>query len=349
MARTAPRPVSAPAPLRFPRFILGVLAALLSLVAVAGCIARILPEQLQALPYVPNIVALTPWFAVIAAISLLCALVSRRWGVALLALACIGVQVWWQQPFFNASNRLSQAAIAAVSSANPNTDDAYLRVMTLNVYKGNADAQQIVEAVRDERIEVLALQETTDSFVQSLEDAGIHSYLPYSQVSSSDGVYGNGLWSATALGSPSDDDVNSSASFMPGGTVTLNGGNSKLRFVSVHTTSPVQGYWSQWRKSLDELAQLRSNTQYRYVFMGDFNATMDHTPFRNFLGSRFSDAAYQAGTGFTFTWPANHSGFPAFTAIDHVVMDTGIVAGQVSTRSISGSDHKALLATLEVQ
>lgn len=78
---------------------------------------------------------------------------------------------------------------------------------------------------------------------------------------------------------------------MPGGTVSFNGGATQVRFVSVHTTSPTNDYWQQWKRSLDELAKLRFDTSRRYVFMGDFNATYDHTPFRNILGNRFSDAS----------------------------------------------------------
>ena len=39
--------------------------------------------------------------------------------------------------------------------------------MTFNVYKGAADPQAIVELVRDQRVEVLALQETTGDFVKN--------------------------------------------------------------------------------------------------------------------------------------------------------------------------------------
>lgn len=166
--------------------------------------------------------------------------------------------------------------------------------MTCNVFKGRADAQEIVDVVRSERVEVLALQETTDAFVDELNKAGIGDLLPYAQVASSDGVYGNGLWSASPLVDPADDDVDSSASFMPGATVAFNDGQTQIRFVSVHTTSPTDGYWQQWKRSLDELGRLRYDTSRRYVFMGDFNATDDHAPFRNFLGTRFTDAAKQA-------------------------------------------------------
>ena len=209
-------------------------------------------------------------------------------------------------------------------------------------------AHQIVDLVRSEHVEVLALQETTDAFVDDLNRAGIASYLPYAQVSSSDGVYGNGLWSASPLDDPSDDDVDSSASFMPGGTVSFNGGATQVRFVSVHTTSPTNDYWQQWKRSLDELAKLRFDTSRRYVFMGDFNATYDHTPFRNILGNRFSDASRQAGEGLKFSWPANVDYVPSFAGIDHIVLDSGMQAGQVRTVKVDGSDHKALLAIVRV-
>ena len=240
-----------------------------------------LPEDLQALPYIPVIVSATPWFVILAVLALILSVISRRWIAMLMALACIGLQVWWQWPFFSASTKLPAAVDAAMASTRADTGDMIARVMTFNVYKGHADAKAIVDIVRDQRVEVLALQETTNDFVKKLDEAGIHSYLPYSQVSSSDGVYGNGIWSATELGRPVDDEVGSSASFMPGGTVTFGGGKAQLRFVSVHTTAPIPGYWSRWKRSLDELASMRSREGSRYVFMGDFNATTDHTPFRN--------------------------------------------------------------------
>ena len=207
------------------------------------------------------------------------------------------MQVWWQYPFFYNETKLPRAAISAVSGASANTQDDYARLMTCNVFKGRADAQEIVDVVRSERVEVLALQETTDAFVDELNKAGIGDLLPYAQVASSDGVYGNGLWSASPLVAPADDDVDSSASFMPGATVSFNDGQTQIRFVSVHTTSPTDGYWQQWKRSLDELGRLRYDTSRRYVFMGDFNATDDHTPFRNFLGARFTDGAEMKKSG----------------------------------------------------
>ncbi|WP_300768295.1 endonuclease/exonuclease/phosphatase family protein [uncultured Bifidobacterium sp.] len=327
--------------------LLGALAGLGTFAAALNAVARQLPSWWQSQPYVPILVSLTPWFAVVALVGLVLALISRRWFVALIALCCLVAQGWWQYPFFHGTSTLSSSTTTAVGSASVRTDDDAARVMTANVYRGHADAQTIVDIVRDQRVEVLTLQETTPKFVTALKKAGIEDYLPYSVVSSADGTYGNGLWSAAALANPSDDEVDSLSSFMPAGTVDFANGRS-VRFVSVHTTSPKPGNWTMWRTSLEDVAKLGSTTGKRYVLMGDFNSTVDHTPFRELLGSRFSDAAYESGHGFTFTWPANRSWLPAFSGIDHVVIDKRITAGQVTVVSIPGSDHKGLLATLQI-
>ncbi|MBT1172817.1 endonuclease/exonuclease/phosphatase family protein [Bifidobacterium sp. MA2] len=328
---------------------MGAVSTLLAMLAVVGTAARALPSDLQDTPYVPILVSATPWFILVAALSLVLAFASKRVVTVVVALGLLAVNVWWQYPFFSTREKLPGRALSAVAQPSPILDDAYARVMTFNVYKGRADARAIVDTVRDQHVEVLALQETTEAFVARLDEAGIGDYLPYSHVSSSDGVYGNGLWSATPLGDPADDDVNSSASFMPGGTVAFAGGARSIRFVSVHTTAPVPGYWGQWRRALDELALMRDDASTVYVFMGDFNATYDHAPFRGFLGDRFSDAARMAGRGFTFTWPADRIVPPAFAGIDHVVVDRGIVAGEMKVKRIAGSDHEALLATIAVE
>ena len=201
--------------------------------------------------------------------------------------------------------------------------------------------------MRDQHVEVLALQETTPQFVQRLEQAGIGDYLPYAVSASSGSGYGNGLWSAQPLQQPADAEFPSSASAMPAGTIRFDNGALPVRFVSVHTTSPTAQSWDLWRKSLTEMQQLTARTGTQYVLMGDFNATYDHAVFRDLLGSRFQDAARASGHGLVFSWPADKPWLPAFSGIDHIVTERGVVVGQVSTMRIGGSDHRALLATLD--
>ena len=334
--------------MRVVRRIVGIIGVLLTVVCVAAVAARLAPSDVAAVPYLPIVVSVMPWFVVVSLLAVVLTLIGRRWLSALIAVLCLVAQVWWQLPFYQGGDALPADATRAIATAHPNPIDGYARIMTLNVYKGAADPTAIVETVSEERVEVLALQETTDDFVDRLEAAGIGRYLPYSTVSSSDGVYGNGLWSVTPLQDPAKDEVDSSASFMPAGTVMFDDGATPVRFVSVHTTSPVPGYWGLWKRSLDELGAMRSHDEHRYVFMGDFNATYDHAPFRDFLGTRFRDAAQLSARGLTFTWPADRPGVPRFAGIDHIVVDQGMSAGKVSVVPIAGSDHAALLATIAV-
>ncbi|MBW3087681.1 endonuclease/exonuclease/phosphatase family protein [Bifidobacterium sp. 82T24] len=320
--------------------ICGALAGVLGFVTGVGIAARLLPMGLSALPYVPNVVAATPWFAVSATLALLFAVLGRRRIMTGFAVVCLALLTYWQAPFY-------AHVMSPSSQSQTSAGSATLRVMTCNVYKGRADAAKIVELVRDRHVQVLAMQETTEEFVKRLDAAGIEKYLPYAKTASADGIYGNGVWSSLPLRDTVRDEVQSSASQMPAGTVTLGNGKT-LRFVSVHTTSPVNGYWKQWKRSLDELAAMRERTGSTYVFMGDFNATYDHAPFRNILGDRFTDAARSAGHGLTPTWPADRSGVPLMFGIDHIVMDKGVSAGGLETSRVDGSDHAALLVTLHV-
>ncbi|NEG70427.1 endonuclease/exonuclease/phosphatase family protein [Bifidobacterium choloepi] len=340
------------------RTVCTVIARILVAIAVVGCLCRMLPASFQALPMVPVIVAFSPWFLVVAGIALVLALASRRWMTVFLAVLCICAQVYWQSPYYRWSDSLSNAARTAVSQVKHDTDDAYARVMTANVFKGNADADDIVELVRDNHVEVLALQEITQSFVDRLDEAGIESYLPYAITASiGDGGIGNGLWSATPMSHMADAEISSVASRMPAATLTfaadadgdlsLGDGEREIRFVCVHTTSPKAGQWSRWKTSIEQLRQLTERTGIDYVLMGDFNSTTDHAPFREVLGDRYKDAAESSGSGLEFTWPNDWGIVPPFAGIDHIVVEDGVAVGQVEAKSIGGSDHKALLATLD--
>lgn len=124
---------------------------------------------------------------------------------------------------------------------------------------------------------------------------------------------------------------------------TIDFGGSKVRFGSVHPFSPRPRNQGLWNRSLDSLAQLQHYDNL-YVLMGDFNSTWDHASFRYLLGSRFLDSGQQAGEGLHMTYPA----MMPIAEIDHIVHDKGVNVGDLETKYIAGSDHRALLATLEV-
>ena len=320
----------------------------------AVMVLRMTPNGLDGKRYIPLVVAFVPWMAVLSAVILLISLMNRRRILAVISVLCLLTQLVWHAGFLYPRVSLSSAARTTVASATASVDDRYARLMTLNTRNGQADAAQIVQTVREQHVEVLALQELNSSMISRLNEAGIRELLPYSVVantSSSDNGGVNGLWSAAPMSERTGDLIPIEASSIPAASIDFDG--TVIRFGSVHPFSPRPSNQGLWDRGLGSISQLRED-DHTFVLMGDFNATWDHASFRYLLGGRFVDAGENAGEWFHMTYPANKKLFsvipvPAAVEIDHIVHDRGVVVGDLDAVTIAGSDHKALLGTLEVR
>lgn len=321
---------------------------------IAVMVLRMMPNGLDGKRYIPLIVAFVPWMAVLSAAILLISLISRRRLLSVISMLCLVIQLVWHAGFLYPRVSLSSAARTAVTAVTASVDDRYARLMTLNTRNGQADAAQIVQTVREQHVEVLALQELNSSMISRLNEAGIRELLPYSVVastSSSDNGGVNGLWSAAPMSERTGDLIPIEASSIPAASIDFDG--TVIRFGSVHPFSPRPSNQGLWDRGLGSISQLRED-DHTFVLMGDFNATWDHASFRYLLGGRFVDAGENAGEWFHMTYPANKRLFgwipvPAAVEIDHIVHDRGVVVGDLDAVTVSGSDHKALLGTLEVR
>ncbi|KAB5605539.1 endonuclease [Bifidobacterium jacchi] len=327
----------------------GVLSSLLWLMTIP-CVAvmalRVAPNVDQDGRLLPEIIAFVPVLGIVSVVVLLFALLWRRKLLTAVSLACVVIQVMWHIGFFMPTVHISDSARQTVAAA-AKTDDKAARLMTLNTKEGNASASDIVRTVRDEHVEVLALQEVSDELLGELRSAGLYDVLPYSIVSApsaNDNGGLNGVWTMAPMSNASQSLLPVETSQMPAGTISI--GGKLVRFVSAHPNSPTRGLQSLWSEGLNTIGDLK-NYQWTYVVMGDFNSTWDHPRFRALLGDRFVDAGEQAGQGFHFTYPSG-SRIPPLIEIDHIIHDKGVTVADLATVEISGSDHRALLATLEV-
>ena len=334
--------------LRGPRH--GCLSAILWLViacVAAVCVLRALPLDRASGRLIPEVVSFVPWLAIPALICLGLALLWRRWVLAVASFACCAALLFWHLGFFVPTRSITpEAGIAAATRAD--ASDNVMRLMTFNTKNGHASAAQVVELARSRNVEVLALQEVSWSFLEELEAAGMGDVLPH-HVDSAAGRWDNGglncLFSRVPMDNTSDDLLPMDLSAMCAGSIDM--GDVTLRFVSCHPSSPHLGGETLWNQGLSTIASL-SEYDHRYVVMGDFNSTWDHAAFRSLLGTSFLDASQAAGEGLHMTYPAWR--FPALIEIDHIVYanDARIAVGGLETVKIDGSDHLALLGTLEV-
>ena len=329
----------------------GCLSALLWLVvlAVVALMAiRCLPSHMSAGNMVPELVSFVP-LAVPPV--LLCMVLAVLWRRRVLAVACavvlavIGV---WHSGYIVGDARVSDAARVAVQT-KADTSDRFARVMTLNTAHGEASAVDIVRICREQHVEVLCLQELPPNMLEDLERAGIDDLFPHHVVSEGATYISNGgrngIWTMAPMDSVSENLLPIRTSSMPAANVTV--GSRTVRIVTVHPNSPVRGAQDLWDEGLSTIQSLKEY-DHAYLLMGDFNSTWDHARFRDLLGTSFCDAGESSGQGPHMTYPSGGP-VPSLIEIDHIVYsrDSGIVVSDLQTVSVRGSDHKALLGTLE--
>jgi len=306
---------------------------------------RVAPNVDQDGRALPEIIAFVPVAGLVSVVVLIFALLWRRRLLTVVSIVCVAVQVAWHIGFFVLTAKISDEAKQTVAAA-ASTDDNVARIMTLNTKEGNASATDIVRIVREEHVEVLALQEVSQDLLNNLQAAGLYDILPYnimSAASAQDNGGLNGVWTMAPMSNPSQSLLPIETSQMPAGTIQI--GDKQVRFVSAHPNSPTRGKQSLWSEGLGTIGDLK-NYDWTYVVMGDFNSTWDHPRFRALLGDRFVDAGEQAGEGYHFTYPGN-SKIPPVIEIDHIIHDKGVTVADLETVTVPGSDHRALLATLE--
>ncbi|MBQ6639554.1 MAG: endonuclease/exonuclease/phosphatase family protein [Saccharopolyspora sp.] len=218
-----------------------------------------------------------------------------------------------------------------------------LRVLSVNLYFGQAQPERVVELVRSRRVDVLSLQEVTPEAVAALDRAGLRELLPHRVVHARPGADGTGIASRFPMRELSLVPPTSLA--QPSARIDLPGGRD-VEFVGVHPLYPMGADTAgSWLREITALPGPPAEGGPARVLAGDFNGTLDHTPLRTMLGRGYSDAAEVTGGGFTPTWG---SGWVPRVTIDHVLTSAGVVAQAYSVLDVPGSDHRAVFAHLVV-
>lgn len=260
-------------------------------------------------------------------------LAKRRWPAAaavLLTAAALAVE----SPMFVAQSRPQ--------------DTRSLRIVTANLFLGQADPQSIVElAERD--ADVIAFQELTPEAATALSAAGLDRTFPYQFLDARAYASGVGMWSRYPISG--SDTISGFELAMISARIRVDGIQADPTVIVAHVSGPWPQPVDDWRRDMERLpATMRAAADAAdggcVVVAGDFNATHDMRTFRELLVDGFRDGAEQAGAGITRTYPGNMP-VPPLIAIDHV-LTRQCTATAVETVPLPGSDHRALVSTIEV-
>jgi endonuclease/exonuclease/phosphatase (EEP) superfamily protein YafD len=253
---------------------------------------------------------------------------ARRPRLVATGLAALGlaVHVWWFAPQFSGADPA------------PENGAQRLTVMNANLYEGHGSARDVVDAVRDNHVNLLVLEEITPQLLQEMDDLGLEQLLP-DRVGEPDYMVAGTMILADQ---PLTDPVRLHTTFQ-GWEATYDG----LTVLGVHPVAPVDP--AGWRAD-HAVILAQAEADHADLVVGDMNATPDHEPMRRLDDAGFRDAGEVANVGWQPTWPANHVGvfplLPPVVRIDHVLIGEDLASLGTHTVDIDGTDHDALVATV---
>ena len=168
----------------------------------------------------------------------------------------------------------------AIRRPQPKASGPVLRVLTVNVLCGRADAEAVVALVRRTGADVLLVQELTDGAVTRLDQAGLDDLMPQKMIEPRGSSLGSGIYSRFPLSEGRS--LAPTHAAQPTAVVMLPGGEA-VELGCVHPRAPLppsSRAVARWRR---ELAALSPPAELPQVLAGDFNATLDHAPLRSVL------------------------------------------------------------------
>jgi endonuclease/exonuclease/phosphatase (EEP) superfamily protein YafD len=293
---------------------------------------RVLPPEDDATARVAAFVPYGLLGYLLALVCLLLALVRarRRLLPALITVAVIALaasHVAWLAPVFVPDDR---------AAATPQ-----FRLMTLNMDDGEADSGEVAE--RAAQADIVILVETTYAALTGLKLYGWDRRFPYSWGDPRDGSFSNtAVYSRFPLSRSRPIGNTSFQQWVTTVRIPRVGG---IRLMAVHPCNPYCGddRWSAEHRVLRRA--VIDNIDHPLLVAGDFNAVDDHGPMQALQRAGLKSATDVAGAGWLPTYPANRP-FPPLLPIDHVMINKDLTATSVASFTVSGSDHRGLLATL---
>lgn len=278
----------------------------------------------------PSALAFLPYGALATLVVLLLAAALRSWIAV--AVAGVGLAVL-----------LVPRADRVAADDQPRARGPELVVATSNVFVGRGDSRRLTEIVRDEQVDVLTVQEDTPGFTDDARMDGLQRELPYVVLGDQPGASGISVYSRYPLRALR---VATYKQRSTAALVSVPGSNTPLEVQSVHPPPPFNATGlPRWKDTTRQLRRVTQSGGTPTVLAGDYNATLDHHPFRALLArGGYRDAAEQTGDAWRPTWGRRWQRL----TIDHVLVTRQLAVEGVSIHDLPGSDHDVVVSRLRL-
>ncbi len=223
--------------------------------------------------------------------------------------------------------------LTAWSTAPDKGDGAELVVIAANVSVGNSDPAPLVDWIRSEQPDVLAIVEISNGFAKKLE---LDDSFPYQVVRPRSDPFGLALLSRHPIVAHS---IVDDAHGVQRIEAKLNWRGNLVTVVAFHPRPPLTS--ADHVRRNENLAELASRlTDMPTVIMGDFNATPWSSAF-----AAPTRAGFRLVNGYSPTWPAAWGGLMGLP-IDNVLLSRHWTATRREIGPDVGSDHMPVLARI---
>lgn len=303
----------------------------LLLVATAALVVRYTPIPTHGVLY---LVIAAPYLMLAAPVAVVVLAWGRRWTPSAAAVVLTVALVLIQLPWFRGET--------------PAPGSVAVRTMTVNMLYGEADPDALTRAAA-QNADILMVQELTPGAARRLTTAGIEQTFPYQALDPRPVSAGVGIYSRYPI--TTSDRIAGFQLAMVRANVRIPQVAQDVSALTVHLDAPwprpISGWQGDIAKFPGTLADIAAAAGDGTVLVGgDFNSTIDMLPFRQLLTNGYEDAAFQAGSGRNFTYPANKR-YPPVLGIDHV-LTRNATATSTATMELPGTDHRALLVVVMV-
>ena len=265
-----------------------------------------------------------------------------QWAAALVLLALVaGLRKRWWILFsglFAAFLVIMQVRVPSLRPALNGSGSA-LRIAQMNVLQPNLHHDEVVRCALASEAAMISFQEVSPEWAVALSSA-LRATYPYSHIETRTNCYGIALFSRVPFLSVRTLEIEG-APFVDA-LVRLD--ERTVRVLAVHATSPTSyAEFTRRNAQFDALARNVSEADLPTVVIGDLNTVPWDHAYERFCrrsGMRALDAPDLR------TWPA--IGPLALIPLDHALTSDHLASAAVSTFHIPGSDHRGLLADLQL-
>jgi endonuclease/exonuclease/phosphatase (EEP) superfamily protein YafD len=268
-------------------------------------------------------------YAIGLAVGLVAAAVLRRWGIVLLAVQILVLDVMFLVP-------------AWLPAASPPADAPRVKLLLVNVHLSNRAFGRTIELIRREDPDLVVLLEIDAAWIDAVSP--ILASHPHRKLVPREDNFGIGVWSRHPLREARVEDFGDLD--VPTIVANVDVSGTTVTLVATHPPPPATGRGAAHRdEHLRELGESRAAWDDRVIVAGDLNASPWSAAFRRFTGdAHLLDS--RRGFGLQPTWPV---GNPLLaTPLDHVLYSRGLAVVSRSVGPDVGSDHYPVIAELAV-